>query len=134
MNVQHVPLEWVHRTWPQVEAFISDALEHSKGDYSLEHVKAYVTSGQWLLLVASDGETIHGAATLYCFNRPADRVAFVTTTGGKFVIDDSTFTQLQDIARALGATILECAGRESMTRLLSRFGFEEKYRIVGVKL
>jgi hypothetical protein len=71
---------------------------------------------------------------MHCLNRPVDRVAFVTTTGGKFILDADTFSQLQNIARALGATALECAARESMTRLLGRFGFEEKYRILGTRL
>jgi hypothetical protein len=134
MKIQHVPLEWVNHTWPMVKDFITDALEQSKGDYTTEHVQALVSSGQWTLLVAVDDEKIHGAATMHCLNRPVDRVAFITTTGGKFILDTDTFLQLQNIARAMGATALECAARESMTRLLGRFGFEEKYRIVGVKL
>ena len=134
MKIQHVPLEWVNHTWPQVEGFIRDSLEHAKGDYEVEHVRTLVSTGQWLLLVAVDGEKIHGAATVHCLNRPVDRVAFITTTGGKFILDPDTFSQLQNIARAMGATALECAARESMTHLLSRFGFEEKYKIVGVKL
>ena len=134
MKIQHVPLEWVNHTWPMVKDFITDALEQSKGDYTTEHVQALVSSGQWTLLVAVDDEKIHGAATMHCLNRPVDRVAFITTTGGKFILDADTFSQLQNIARAMGATALECAARESMTRLLGRFGFEEKYRIVGVKL
>jgi hypothetical protein len=134
MKIQHVPLEWVNHTWPMVKDFITDALEQSKGDYTTEHVQALVSSGQWTLLVAVDDEKIHGAATMHCLNRPVDRVAFITTTGGKFILDTDTFLQLQNIARAMGATALECAARESMTRLLGRFGFEEKYKIVGVKL
>jgi hypothetical protein len=134
MIIQRVSAEWVNHTWPLVKGFIEEALEHAKGEYTVEHVQALVASGTWTLLVAVDDGTIHGAATMYCFNRPTDRVAFVTTTSGKFILDQDTFAQLQDISRAFGATALECAARESMARLLGRFGFEEKYRIVGVKL
>jgi hypothetical protein len=134
VNLQVVPLQWVHQTWPQVSQFIADALEHSKGDYELGHVQSYVSSGEWALLVAVDDGKIQGAATVSLFNRPADRVAFVTTTGGKFVIDQNTIDQLLAIAASMGATTVECAARDSMTRLLGRYGFEEKYRILGVKL
>ena len=134
MKIQQVPIEWVHHTWPQVKGFIEDALQYSGGDYTIDQVQALISSGQWMLLVASDDEKIHGAATMHCFNRPMNRVAFVTTTGGKFILDQDTFAQLQDISRAYGATALECAARDSMTRLLGRFGFEEKYRILKVKL
>jgi hypothetical protein len=91
MKIQHVPLEWVNHTWPQVSGFLAEALKHAKGDYELEHVRTLVSTGQWMLLVAvKDGE-IHGAATLHCFNQPVDRVAFITTTGGKFILDEGTF-------------------------------------------
>lgn len=134
MNLQVVPLQWVHRTWPMVKDFIADALEHAKGDYTLDHVQSLVSSGAWTLVVGVEDDIIHGAATVSVSNRPADRVAFITTIGGKLVINDETFEQVKAIAVSMGATVLECAARESMTRLLGRYGFEEKYRIVGVKL
>jgi hypothetical protein len=117
-----------------VKDFIADALEHAKGDYTLDHVQSLVSSGSWTLVVGVEDDIIHGAATVSVSNRPADRVAFITTTGGKLVIDENTIEQVKAIAASMGATVLECAARESMTRLLGRYGFEEKYRIVGVKL
>ena len=134
MNLQVVPLEWVHRTWPMVKDFIEDAVKQSKGDYTLDHVQSLVSSGAWTLVVGVEDDIIHGAATISVSNRPAHRVAFITTLGGKLVINDETFEQVKAIAFSMGATVLECAARESMTRLLGRYGFEEKYRIVGVKL
>lgn len=134
MNLQVVPLQWVHRTWPMVSAFIADAVAQSKGDYTLDHVQSLLSTGEWTLIVGVEDEVIHGAATISLFNRPSDRVAFITTTGGKLVIDENSFEQVKAIAASMGATALECAARESMTRLLGRYGFEEKYRIVGVKL
>jgi hypothetical protein len=134
MKIQHVPVEWVPAVWPKVEGFIAAALEHSKGDYAVEHVQAYLTTGQWTLIVAVDGETIHGAATINFYNRPEDRVAFIVTMGGKLISNQDTFAQLKTLLSALGATVIEGTARESTARLWSRYGFEEKYRIVGVKL
>lgn len=133
MNIQHVPLEWTPRTWPMVAEHIASALEHTK-DYTLEQVQTLVTSGQWLLLVAADGETIHGAATVHLFNRPASRVAFITAIGGRLVSNADTFTQLKQVLAAFGATHIEGAARESIARLWSRYGFDEKYRVVGVAI
>jgi hypothetical protein len=135
MKGQPVPLEWVNHTWPLVEGFLAPAMKHGKGDYELEHVRTLVSTGAWTMLVVVDDEgVIHGVVTLHCFNRPVDRVAFVTTTAGKFIMSEDTVAQLQNIARSMGATALECAARDSMSRLLGRYGFEEKYRILGVKL
>ena len=134
MKIQHAPVEWVPAIWGKVESFIASALEHCKGEYSVEHVQAYVTSGQWLLLVATEGEEICGAATVNFFNRPKDRVAFITMIGGKLISNHDTFLQLKAILVALGATTIEGAARESIARLWERYGFEEKYRILGVSL
>jgi hypothetical protein len=134
MNVQHVPLEWVPRVWPQVKDHLATAMGHSKGDYTVEHVQAYVTSGRWLLLVVAEGETIHGAITVELFNRPSARVAFITAIGGKLISNQETFAQLKSLLASFGATVIEGAARESIARLWSRYGFEEKYRVVEVKI
>jgi len=134
MNVQYVPTEWVNQTWPQVEAFVASALEHSKGDYTAEAAKVMVTTGQWGLLVASNEGKIEGCALVHFFNRPNDRVCFITAIGGKLISNTDTFAQLKNFAASMGATCIEGAARESVARLWTRYGFEEKYRIVGVKL
>ena len=133
MNIQHVPLEWVPRTWPLIAPHIKAALEHTE-DYTLDEVRTLVATGQWLLLIAAEGETIHGAATVQLFNRPSQRVAFITAIGGRLVSSHATFDQLKRLLAAFGATHIEGAARESIARLWSRYGFEEKHRIVGVKL
>ena len=135
MKIQYVALEWVNYTWDKVEGFLADALAHSRGDYTVEQVKVFVTQGRWTLLVAVDDfGSIHGAATVEFFNRPDDRVAFITAIGGKLVSSADTFGQLRTYAKSMGATAIEGAARESIARLWRRYGFEEKYRIVGVKL
>jgi hypothetical protein len=135
MKIQHVPVQFAAQTWDLVRDFLAESQAQSKEDYTLDQIKMYVLTGGWLLLVATDDENkIHGAMTVEFFNRPNHRVAFVTGTGGKFIIDGSTFKQLEDVCRANGATTIECAARDSVSRLLARFGFEEKYRILGVTI
>lgn len=135
MKVQHVPIEWVNRTWDMVEGYLQAALEHAKGDYTIDQVKSYLTQGSWTLVVASDDENkVHGAAAINFFNRPNDRVAFIVAIGGKLITNQDTFSQLKQYLVAMGATALEGASRESAARLWTRYGLTEKYRIVGVKL
>lgn len=134
MNVQHVATEFVHQTWPLVEGFIGAGVKYSQGDYSLDQIKANVASGQWMLVVVTEGTTLIGALTIEFFNRPNDRVAFVTTTGGVSIINEEGMAGLRQLVKSFGATCIEAAARKSMVRLLSRRGFKEKYSIVGVKL
>lgn len=138
MKIQPVPLEYVNQTWPLVEQYIASAL--NEGDlgepmYNLNHVRGYVTSGAWLLLVAvGENNDIHGAATVSFTNHPLHRVAFITAIGGKLVANKDTFAQLQNIARQNGASILQGFGRPSIVRLWRRYNFESRNTLVEVLL
>ena len=134
MQVQQVPTEWAPSVWGQVSHFFVPAIPHARGDYTLEHMQAMVCTGQWMLVVATQGEQVVGAAVISLFNRPAARVAFIYALGGKRVVTDNTLSQFKQLAASLGATEVECAVRESVARLLRRVRIQEKYRIVGVQL
>jgi hypothetical protein len=87
------------------------------------------------LVVAVDDEgAIHGAATVSFLNYPNDRVAFITFIGGKLISNKDTFEQFKNLLKANGATKIQGAAREAIARLWSRYGFEERYRIVETKI
>jgi hypothetical protein len=134
MQIQQVPLQYVHAAWPKVERFITSALEYSNGEYTPEQAKVFVAQGQWALFVAVDGEEVKGAACVQFNNMPNDRVAFVVAIGGKLMTNADTWAQFTSILKANGATYVEGAARESIARLWTRYGFAEKYRIVGVRI
>jgi hypothetical protein len=134
MKVHPVDVAHIHAVWPSVEGFIASALEYSCGDYTVESVKTLVSAGQLLLVAVTDETKIAGVFVVQMFNRPHDRVAFVVAVGGKHIASKDTFMNLKQLLTSFGATCLEGAARESVARLWSRYGFKEKYRIVGVKL
>lgn len=134
MKVELVPVAWVNRVWPTVAPYIAAALERAGGEYTVDHVQGLVTAGHWLLVVATEENQIHGAATINMYNRPTDRVAFVTTIGGAGITSAPMFEQLKAVAASQGATVIEGAVQESIARLWRKYGFEEKYRIVGARL
>jgi hypothetical protein len=139
LQIKVVDTNFVHQVWPQVEGFIATALdsmddfpEWSKG-YNIEHIRQYVTSGQWLLFVAiNDQGNIQGCATVSFINYPLHRVAFITATGGKFIATKEVFAQLKRILKELGATKIQGYGRESIVRLWRRFEFEPRNTLVEV--
>ena len=135
MQIQQVPIQYIHAAWPKVERFIASALEYSNGEYTPEQAKVFVAQGQWQLFVAVDSnQEIHGAACVQYNNMPNDRVAFVVAIGGKLMTNQDTWGQFVSILKSNGATYVEGAARESIARLWTRYGFEEKYRIVGVRI
>jgi hypothetical protein len=135
--VRPVDVNHIQQVWPMVQGYVQEALDKG-GDfpeyaasYNVHHVQSFVTSGQWLLLVAVDEEkAIHGAMTLSFINYPLHRVAFVTTTGGKFIANPELLEQLKALVKLHGATKIQAFCRESMVRLLSRAGFEPRNTLV----
>lgn len=135
LTVKHVHTNYCAQSWPLVEEFIAAAHKFGHGDYSMDQIKMYVTSGQWVLLAAVDEQNkVHGACTISFMNYPNDRVAFITTIGGKLITGEDTFSQLKAIAKSLGATKIQGAVRKSVARLFNRFGLTERSTIVETKI
>lgn len=128
MNIQLVPLSMVQQLWPVVEGFLVDGLEHAEDDYTIDQVRSEVAKGSWMLLVAVDEQdTIQGAMTVNIYNAPNHRIAFVTSTGGRFIINKDTFKQLCNLVKSFGATKIRGVGRDSVVRLLSSVGMKKRY-------
>jgi hypothetical protein len=139
LTVRPVDVNHIQQVWPMVRGYVQDALNEREDfpdwadGYNISHVQMFLTSGQWLLLVAVDEEQIiHGAMTISFVNYPLHRVAFVTTTGGKFIANPELLEQLKMLVKAHGATKIQAFCRESMVRLLSRAGFEPRNTLVEV--
>jgi len=136
LKVQIVPTQLVNQMWGAVEGFIKSAEEKFGGaEYTTDQIKVYLVEGIWMLIVAVDeNKQIHGAATVNFINYPNDRVAFVTSIGGKLVTTPDTFAEMSEIFKANGATKIQGVAKEAIARLWKRFGFEEKAILVEVKL
>ena len=138
MRVAPVELPYVNQVWSQIEVYINDALmlgDAGEPLYNLHHIQSYVTSGEWLLLVAIDDQNnIHGAMTISFQNFPLHRVAFITTVGGKFILTDEMYEQLQAVLKFKGATMIQAYGRPSMVRLLKRHNLKARNTLVEATL
>ena len=138
VQIQHVDTNTVQQVWPLVEGYLADALDNGYDfpdwahSYNVSHIQMYLTSGQWLLLVAVDEGQNQGAATESFINYPMHRVAFVTAIGGKLISSKDTFEQLKTILKLRGATKIQGYGRESIVRLWKRYNFEPRNTLVEV--
>ena len=133
--IRHVPVQYVNQAWPLVEQYLAEAVQYGGDDYTLDQVRVYIATGQWLLVVAADESgAVKGAATINFCNYPNDRVAFVTFIGGRLISNQDTFKQFKDLLKANGATKIQGAAREAIARLWSRYGFKERYIIVELSL
>lgn len=129
MIIRLVDAKYIHQTWPLVEKYIVESIDKGLSgeskDYTADQVLVYLASGQWILLVAVDEKNeIHGAMTISFINYPLNRVAFVTTTGGKMIVNQDMFEQLKHIAKYHGATKIQAMARPAMVRLLQTCGMK----------
>ena len=141
MNIQPVDTSYIAQVWPLVKDYLEDALLEGNDApqwsdcYNLHHVQGFLSSGLWLLLVATDDEgKVHGAATVSFANYPMSRVAFITLIGGRLISNKDTFEQLKVILKQRGATKVQGYGRESIVRLWKRYGFEPRTTLVEVQI
>lgn len=134
MKVNFVPLSEVHNIWPVIEHHIKSGLEWGGDDYTIDQARVYVSRGDWLLLVATDGEGIHGAAVANIYNMPNYRTAFIVAIGGRLISNHDTYAQMCAIFRQFGANRIQGVARKSIVRLWSRYGFNEKYSLVEAKI
>jgi hypothetical protein len=137
LSIRAVDQAYVNQTWPLVESFLTDAMEKGgefpewSANYNVDHIRLYVTTGAWLLVVAVDETNkVCGACTVSFINYPLHRVAFVTSIGGRLISSKDTFEQLKQILKSYGATKIQGYGRESIVRLWKRYDFEPRNTLV----
>jgi len=135
LKVQPVSPQFVNQTWPLVEDLFVKANKYDAGDYTIDQIKALLANGSWLLLVAVDEKnTIHGAASLNFYNMPNYRVGFITAMAGKAIVNEEVYGQVCAIAKANGATRVQCAARESAAKLYKQVGMQERHIIMETVL
>jgi hypothetical protein len=135
LKIQPVSPQFVNQTWPLVEELFVKANKYDAGDYTIDQIKALLANGSWLLLVAVDEEnTIHGAASLNFYNMPNYRVGFITAMAGKAIVNEEVYGQVCAIAKANGATRVQCAARESAAKLYKQVGMQERHIIMETVL
>jgi hypothetical protein len=135
LKIQPVSPQFVNQTWPLVEELFVKANKYDAGDYTIDQIKALLANGSWLLLVAVDEEnTIHGAASLNFYNMPNYRVGFITAMAGRAIVNEEVYEQVCAIAKANGATRVQCAARESAAKLYKQVGMQERHIIMETVL
>jgi hypothetical protein len=134
LNLRIVPTTHIQQTWHEVDKMLASALVHSAGEYNLDQLKVMLVEGRQVLLVLVDDENkIHTAFTIEWINHPNQRIAFMTTIGGK--TDKESFSQFKEWVKVNGGTNIQGATFEAAARLLKRkHGVVTKYIIVEYEL
>ena len=96
-TVKRIAPEFVAQRWDEVKDYIASALVYAENDYSLEQVKVFLVNNSWLLLGVYQDNVIKGAITVAFTNMPNDRIAFITTIGGKHISNPQAYQEFINI-------------------------------------
>jgi hypothetical protein len=117
-TVQIVSPDQIHIVWDKVEGYLNASLKISGDDCTLDQLKLLLVKGFQILLVSIDEENkINGAMTVEFINYPNRRVLFITGLGGIGVVNEQTFSQVEDWARSQGATKVYAWAKDAQTKL-----------------
>jgi hypothetical protein len=136
MSLKSVNSNNIYQIWDEVAPMLDKAMAHSGGEYKMEHLKLYLSEGrQNLLVVVDSDDKIIGALTVEMINFPDERVAFVTSVGGKMMTGPDNWAEFESWCRYNGATMIRGAAFESVARLWKKlFNVESRYIMVEKKL
>lgn len=134
-ELQVVPTNFVQQTWSKVEKYLAEGLLQSGGEYNVDQLKVYLVQGSQALLVVVNEDKIIGAFSVEFINFPNDRIAFITSVGGRMIADKALWPKFEDWCRSQGATKIRGAAYESVAELWRRqFDVQTKYVIVEKSL
>ena len=125
----------VYQVWNEVEDYLKASIETNTGDCTLEQLKGLLVSNAQTLLVAMNNDKIVGAMTVEFINYPNERVMFITALGGKGIVNNTTFSQVEKWAKMQGATKSAAWAQEAQARLYkNKAGFTTMRYVMEKKL
>lgn len=134
-QVQYVAPDLLYAVWGEVAPLIRSSIENSMPDFNEEHMKLWLLEGKDNLLVIVEEGKIIGCGTVRFMNHPNYRVAFITSCGGKDIVSQEVFNQVEDWARSMGATKIQAWAKDGQARLYRQaVGFRDACKIVEKNL
>lgn len=133
MRIEILNPNYLHQFWPTVEPMLARAMEHAKGEITLEQLKVYLSDGTYQLILFIDGELVFGAVAYEWTNYPNDRCFYILAIGGK--TSSECVSQMFGYAKSQGATTVRGSAHKSVARLWRmKYGFETIYYMVEKRL
>lgn len=125
IQVSLVPSEYIDAVWPQVEGYVSKALQYVSGKYLLEDVRSLVTDFNYPLWVAFDEDGVKGAVITRFVEYPRKKYLFLEFCGGRdgFSWKAPMLKVLRSWAKDNDCDGIEGAGRDGWQKIFERDGY-----------
>lgn len=121
--------EKIDQIWPRIKDHIQMALDHSKGELSINTLKKRLDENRSLLLLASDGADILASIVCELVDTDSGRVCNIVTAGGEKADTwlDEWYNQIVPIAKDQGCVRISLNGRKGWEKKLKKYGFDYAY-------
>lgn len=131
-RIRGIPSNMVDRFWPLAEPYIKRALDHTRGEFEPDDIRAYCKDKIIQLWLVSEGERIVAAATTEIIVYPRKKHCRVVTLAGSKAVE---WTQLLDVvllewAREKGCDAMEAFVRKGYVSVLANYGYKHMYSAV----
>ena len=133
-TVKVVGPEQIHMLWGEVEDWLKTSIQLDNNECTIEQLKGLLARGvQTLLVSTSENNKLIGAMTVEFINYPNERVMFISALGGKGIVNEETFSQVEEWAKMQGVTKVVAWAKESQTKLYKQKAGFKSYRYVVEK-
>lgn len=135
IQVHTVGSDKVYQIWKDVEGYLKASIETNTGDCTIDQLKVLLVEGKQTLLLGIEDDKIVGAMTVEFVNYPNERVMFITALGGRGIVNNETFSQVETWAKLQGATKSAAWAKEAQARLYQqKAGFTTMRYVMEKKL
>jgi len=135
IQVHTVSPDKIYQIWSEIEHYLKASIETSTGDCTLDQLKVLLVEGKQTLLIGLENDKIVGTMTVEFINYPNERVMFITALGGKGIVNNETFSQVETWAKLQGATKSAAWAKEAQARLYQqKAGFTTMRYVMEKKL
>lgn len=119
--------------WAILKPMIEPALEYTLNEQSINDIKLKAEKGEYLLLLFKSDEKLLSVVSIEILEYPTKKILSVVTGGGSDMYEwrDEWWQQMEKIGREIGASDVVICGRAGWERVLSPYGFKNKYTILA---
>lgn len=130
--ITDVNAEDIDILWDRVRDNLSLALEHSRGEYTLEDIHLQLISGLMKLWIGYDEDgKLLASAVCELVNYPQKTVCYVVLAGGGFFgIWTEASMCIEDWAVANGADSIAAFTRRGVAKKMQAFAYNEIYTVI----
>lgn len=135
MSLHQVQTNELPQVWHIVAPMLQKAIDLDPELNTIEQIEYFVRTGRSFLLVwIEPDEGITGAAIVDIVDYPRERVAHINLMGGKWIVKDRVFKDLQDWMRSFGATTAQCWAKGALVQMYEKIGMTNTHQVMRIKL